>query len=182
MFEFFKNQFNKVTPIKAGEPVSIDITDKNIKIGGNKISIPCDIETITQILGQPRAQHYDTKPEDSEALAKINNTAVTDRTNYMWDDLGIKCYTLDGKTVSTLGIELNKGSLEYPNVPRQLFTGILTINGQHWLPVIKSGMDQMVIQVQRVGKYSVCAEYTDMDQDSDARTERDYTGIEVTLP
>ena len=47
MFEFFKSLFNKVTPIKAGEPVHIDITNKKIKINGNKISIPCDIEGLT---------------------------------------------------------------------------------------------------------------------------------------
>lgn len=183
MFEFFKSLFNKVTPIKAGEPVHIDITNKKIKINGNKISIPCDIEALTLILGQPRAQHYETKPDDKAVLEEMHNDAsVTDRVNYMWDNVGIKCYTLDGKTVNTFSIELNKGTLEYPHIPQKLFEGTLTINGQHWLPIIKSGWDGTVIQKQRVGCYSLCAEYVDIDQDVDSRTEKDYTGIEVTLP
>ena len=81
------------------------ITNKKIKINGNKISIPCDIEALTLILGQPRAQHYETKPDDKAVLEEMHNDAsVTDRVNYMWDSVGIKCYTLDGKTVNTFSI------------------------------------------------------------------------------
>lgn len=183
MFEIFKNLFNKITPIKSGDSIYIDITNKKIKINSNKISIPCDIDKLALILGQPRAQHYETKSDDKVFLEKLHNNAkVTDRVNYMWDNLGIKCYTLDGKTVNTFGIELNKGILEYPNVPQRLFEGTLTINGQHWLPVIKSGRDEMVLQKKQIGYYSLCAEYVDIDQDMSSRTEKDYTGIEVALP
>lgn len=182
MLEFLKKFFNKIYPITAGEPLFIDITGKKIIINKNKITVPCNIETLTSILGQPRAQHYETKPDDKQFLEKMHKRSVTDRVNYMWDDLGIKCYTLDGKTVSTFGIELNKGVLEYPNVPQKLFGGTLTIMGRSWLSTIKSGSDEIVLQKLRVGNYSLCAEYVDIDQDMNLRTERDYTGIEVALP
>lgn len=182
MLEFLKNLFKKVTPVKAGEPIHIDISGKTISVGGNNITLPCGIEKITAFLGQPRAQHYDTKPEDKEFLEKMHkNTTVTNRVNYMWDELGIKCYTLDGKTVNTFGVELNKGVLDYPDVPEKLFGGTLTINGQPWLSVIKSGSDEIVLQKLRLGKFSLCAEYTDIDQNPDERTERDFTGIETGL-
>lgn len=183
MFEFLKNLFNKVTPVKGGEPVYINITDRNIVINRNKITLPCNIDKISAILGQPRAQRYETKPEDKKKLEQMHpNAKVTDRVNYMWDNLGIKCYTLDGKTVNTFGIELNKGVLEYPNVPVNMFGGTVTINGRSWLQAIKLGDDEMVLQKLRVGNYSLCAEYVDIDQDMNARTERDYTGIEIALP
>ncbi|MDE7281680.1 MAG: hypothetical protein K2N36_08075 [Ruminiclostridium sp.] len=182
MFEFLKNLFNKVTPLKEGEPVYINITDKNIVVNQNNITLPCSIDRITAILGQPRAQRYETKPEDKEMLRKMHpNEKVTDRTNYMWDNLGIKCYTLDGQTVNTFGIELNKGVLDYPNVPSNMFGGTVTINGRPWLQAIKLGDDEMVLQKLKLGKFSLCAEYVDIDQDMNDRTERDYTGIEIGL-
>lgn len=182
MFDFFKRLFNRVTPIAKDEPVQIDITDSKIIINKNKLSIPCSIERIAAVLGSPRAQRYETKPEDKNFLQKMHNGApVTDRVNYMWDGLGIKCYTLDGKTVNTFGIELNKGVLEYPNVPKCLFCGTVTIKGQPWLSAIKSGSDEMVLQKLRVGNFNICAEYVDIDQDMNLRTENDYTGIEIYI-
>ncbi len=182
MLDFFKKFFNKIYPIAAGEPLNIDITGKNIIINKNKITIPCNIETLTSILGQARAQRYETKPDDKQFLEKMHKKPVTDRVNYMWDDLGIKCYTLDGKSVNTFGIELNKGVLEYPNVPQKLFEGTITIMGQSWLSAIKSGIDEIVLQKLRVGNFSLCAEYVDIDHDMNLRTEKDYTGIEIGLP
>lgn len=181
MFDFFNKLFKKATPVKAGEPFRIDISGKGISVGGNNITIPCGIEKISAILGQPRAQYYETKPDDKEFLEKMHGASVTYRVNYMWDELGIKCYTLDGKTVNTFGIELNKGVLDYPNVPTSLFRGTVTINGQPWLSAIKSGSDEIVLQKLAVGKYSLSAEYVDIDQDISLRTEKDFTGIEVGL-
>lgn len=182
MFEFFKRLFDKVIPIAEGEPVQINITDSKIIINKNKLSLPCSVEKITAILGTPRAQRYETKNEDKNFLQKMhNNASVTDRVNYMWDNLGIKCYTLDGKTVHTFGVELNKGVLDYPNVPKSLFGGVITIKGQPWLSAIKSGSDEMVLQKLKVGSFSLCAEYVDIDCDMNLRTEKDYTGIEISL-
>ena len=138
MFEFLKNLFNKKpVPVKSGDTVGVDFNGKNIGINGNKLVIPFQIGEISAILGEPRAVHYETKPEDKEFFDKTYgaNSAVN-RTNYFWDSLGIKCYTLDGRTVNTFSVELNKGVLEYPNAPESLFKGNVTINGKPWLPQV----------------------------------------------
>ena len=185
MFEFLKNLFKKEpVPVKAGDPINIDINEKNIVINGNKLAIPFQIGVISAVLGEPRAVRYETKAEDKEFFDKTYgaNSAVN-RTNYFWDSLGIKCYTLDGKTVSTFSVELNRGVLEYPNAPESLFKGSVTINGRPWLPQVKAGQDLDVIQQLRLGKYTITAEYTDegFDQPPSQRNEKSYTGIEVSL-
>lgn len=182
MFNFLKKPVNKIVPVSSGEPVVIDISESRISINQNKVLLPCNINLLTEILGQPRAQKYETKPEEIETLKKMHpKAAIIDRINYMWDDLGIKCYTLDGTTVNTFGIELNKGVLEYPNVPVSFFGGTITIKGQPWLSAIKSGNDEIVLQELRLGSFNLAAEYVDIDQEPNQRTERDYTGLEVSL-
>lgn len=184
MFEFLKNLFRKPMPIKAGDPISIDITGKNIIINGNKLVLPFPIDQISAIIGTPRAVHYETKAEDKGFFDKTYgaNSAI-DRTNYFWDSIGIKCYTLDSRTVSTFSVELNKGVLDYPNTTENLFKGNVTINGKPWLPQIKAGTDKEVIQQLRLGKHTLTAEYTDegFAQQPSQRSEKSYTGIEVSL-
>lgn len=184
MFEFLKNLFKKPKPVQPGETINIDITGQNIVINGNKLLLPFNVDKISAVIGTPRAVHYETKPEDKAFFDKTYGAnAVTDRTNYFWDSIGIKCYTLDSRTVNTVAIELNKGVLDYPNTTQSLFNGNVTINGKPWLPQIKAGKDMDVIQQLRLGKYSLVAEYTDegFDQEPSQRSEKSYTGIEVGI-
>ncbi len=182
MFEFLKKLFKKSVPVKAGETVNINISGNNITLNGNKLVLPTEIDNVTAILGNPRAQQYDTKVSDKQFLDSMyKNNSVTNRVNFMWDDLGIKCYTLNGKTVTTFSVELNKGSLNYPNTTRDLFKGNVTINGKPWLDTVKTGQDLEVIQQLRLGKYTITCEYTDFEAEASKRTEKDYTGIEVSI-
>lgn len=184
MFEFLKNLFKKAAPIQAGEPIRIDITGQIIVINGSKLSLPFGIDQISSILGAPRAIHYETKPEDKAFFDKsYGENAVTDRTNFFWDSIGIKCYTLDGRNVSTFSVELNKGSLSYPNTTESLFKGNVTINGKPWLPQVKAGKDLDVIQQLQLGKYTITAEFTDegFDQQPSQRNEKSFSGIEVGI-
>lgn len=184
MFMFLKKLFKKSIAIKAGEPVNIDITEKGIIICGNELVLPFSIDRITAIMGAPRAVHYETKEEDKGFFDKTYGTnSAIDRTNYFWDSLGIKCYTIDSRTVHTIAIELNKGVLDFPNTTESLFKGNVTVNGKPWLPQIKAGADMDVIQQLRLGKYMLTAEYTDegFDQQPSQRSEKSYSGIEVSL-
>lgn len=182
MFDFLKNLFKKPAPVKSGEPISIDITGTNIIINKNKLALPSDIDKITAVLGAPRAVQYETNIDDKNFLDKLHGSnSVTNRVNYFWDSIGIKCYTLDSRTVSTFAIELNQGALTFPNTTEGLFKGVVTINGRPWLPQIKAGTDLEVMQQLRLGKYSLACEYTDFEQQPSQRTERDYTSIEVGL-
>lgn len=183
MFDFLKKIFNKTFPVAEGEPIRIDITGKNIVINEkNKLTLPVDIDTMVKIFGNPRAMQFDTKMDDKNFLDSMyGQNTVTNRVNYIWDQLGIKCYTLNGKTVTTFGIELNKGTLDYPHVSEKLFNGKITINGKHWLPIVKAGEDCEVIQHVYLGKYLLTCEYVDFEQEMTYRTEKDYTGIEIGL-
>lgn len=182
MFESLKKLFKKPAPVKAGEPISIDITGSGIVINGSRLSLPFDIDRISSILGAPRAVHYETKPEDKAFFDKsYGANAVTDRTNYFWDSIGIKCYTLDSRTVNTFSVELNKGNLDYPNTTETLFKGSVTINGKPWLPQVKAGEDLDVIQQLKLGGCTITAEFTDegFDQQPHMRDEKSFTGLEV---
>ena len=105
---------------------------------------------------------------------------VTNRVNYVWDDLGLNCYTMNGKVLTCFGIELNHGET-YPQTPKKIFTGKLTINGRHWLDAVKEGEDCEVLQHVYLGDYVITAEYVDFEQDMSTRDESSYTGIEISL-
>ncbi len=189
MFEFLKKLFgkksggvqNKLVPIQSGEAIHIDIKGDRIILNQSVFGLPSDITDFIRVLGEPRVQQFETKIEDKEFLQKLHNGApVTNRANYMWDDLGIKCYTLDGATVNTVGIELNQGILQYPHVPQNKFKGTLTIEGKPWLPEINRGENaDDIMRRLYLGKFLLTAEYVDYDSISAAPAEKDYTGIEI---
>lgn len=189
MFEFLKRLFGKksdsvqvrIVPLQQGETVHIDIKGDRIVLNQSVFTLPIDITNLIRILGEPRVQQFDTKIEDKEFLERLHNGApVTNRANYMWDDLGIKCYTLDGTTVNTFGIELNQGFLEYPHIPQNKFNGTVTIEGKPWLSEINKGGDcDEILRQLYLGSHLLTAEYVDFEQISGTPAEKDYTGIEI---
>ncbi|MCM1298100.1 MAG: hypothetical protein NC203_06060 [Firmicutes bacterium] len=189
MFEFLKRLFGKksdavqirLVPLQPGEAVCVDLRSDRITINQSVLTLPIDIMRLIQILGEPRVQQFETKLEDKEFLEKLHSGAqVTNRANYMWDGLGIKCYTLDGTTVNTIGVELNQGFLEYPHIPQNKFAGTVTIEGKPWLSEINKGVDcNEILRQLYLGNYLLTAEYTDFEQISGTPSEKDYTGIEI---
>lgn len=85
---------------------------------------------------------------------------VTNCVNYTWDDLGIYCYTRNGKVISSFGF-MFRNTLELKHSPKKMFSGVLTINGQPWQEAIMQGVDSEFFRELVLGGYTVIAEYTD---------------------
>lgn len=180
---FFRNLFGKKTEkvSEFSKSFSIDICDDCFVINGKKLEVPMHIDALSAVLGEPRAVSFKTKEEDRAFLEKMHNEPVTNRVNYAWDDLGLMCYTYNGKVVNTFGICIQPQTNNSPSNPKGLFGGNITINGQPWLPIVKSGKDCEVMREVFVGNYLITAEYTDFDQDDDTRGETSFTGFEIQL-
>ena len=173
--------FKKKGIVRNDSNCTIDITENYITINGRNFEVPMHIDPLIEVLGTPRSIKFKTKEEDRKFLEGMHGEGmVTNRVNYVWDDLGLNCYTMNGKVLTCFGIELNHGET-YPQTPKKIFTGKLTINGRHWLDAVKEGEDCEVLQHVYLGDYVITAEYVDFEQDMSTRDESSYTGIEISL-
>lgn len=180
MLGFFKKKYKGI--VQDSQSCTVNITEEYIEINGKRVEIPMHIDYLSQVLGEPREVKFKTADKDKAFLEAMHGKGmVTNRVNYIWDDLGIMCYTQNGKIISCLGIELNHGERPYPHTPKSVFKGTVTINGRHWLPVIKAGEDCEVLQRAYVGSYLITGEYVDIAQTMEERDERSYTGLEIQL-
>lgn len=180
---FFHNLFGKKTEevSEISKSHSIDICDDCFVINGKRLEVPMHIDALSAVLGEPRAVGFKTKQEDREFLEKLHSEPVTNRVNYAWDELGLMCYTYNGKVVNTFGICIQPQTNNSPSNPKMLFGGRITINGNPWLPVVLAGKDCTVMRETYVGDYLITAEYTDFDQDDLTRDESSFTGLEIQL-
>lgn len=172
--------FKKKGVVRNDQSCTIDITESYITINGRNFEVPMHIDPLIEVLGTPRVIKFKTDAKDVEFLEKMHGEGmVTNRVNYVWDDLGLNCYTMNGKVLTCFGIELNHGE-KYPQTPKKVFTGTLTINGRPWLEEIQKGEDCEVLQHVYLGNYIITAEYVDFKQDMATRDETSYTGIEIS--
>lgn len=189
---FFKKLFGKLSSAKqtegtapqtaATEGYVIDIQGDCFILNGTRIEVPMHIGAFTAILGNPRAQKFKNKPGDKEFFERTEHEQITQRVNYMWDELGLKAYTLNGSVVNTFEIEFKKADYETKkSATKTKFKGKVTINGKPWFNEMMSGKDFEVFRRKVVGNYSLIAEYADFEQDDSTRTENDFTGIEIQL-
>ncbi|MCM1164655.1 MAG: hypothetical protein NC299_12680 [Lachnospiraceae bacterium] len=178
---FFGRLFGKKTPEVSEKTLNftIDIQGDCFIINGSRLEVPMHIDALAAVLGEPRRVSFKTKLEDREFLERLHGEPVTDRVNYAWDELGLMCYTYNGKVVNTFGICFRGG--KSPSNPKGLFGGTVLIGGQPWFPVMMSGEDCEVLRELYFGEYLLTAEYADFDQDDGTRTEKDFTGIEIQL-
>ncbi len=160
---------------------TIDIQGDCFIINGSRLEVPIHIDALSAVLGEPRKVSLNTKPEDREFLQELHGEPVTNRVNYVWDKLGLMCYTHNGKVVNTFGICLQPTSYTSSSTPKGLFGGTLLICGQPWLSAVLAGKDCEVMRQVVLGDYLLTAEYTDFEQDDSTRTEKDFTGIEIQL-
>lgn len=181
---FFGGLFGKKTEKASGfssRNYSIDIRDDCFVINGSKLDLPIHIEALAAVLGKPRAVSFKTKAEDRAFLEKLHSEPVTNRVNYTWDELGLMCYTYNGKVVNTFGICIQPQTNKAQSNPKSLFEGVITMNGQPWLPIVKAGKDCEVMREVHFGSYLISAEYTDFMQDDITRDETSFTGLEIQL-
>lgn len=180
MFGLF-NLFKKKGVVSNDSSCTINISDEYITINGRNFEVPMHVDGLIEVLGSPRVIKCKTDKKDRDFLEKMHGEGmVTNRVNYVWDELGINCYTMNGKIITCIGIELNHGT-KYPQTPKKVFTGTLTICNRHWLDAIRLGEDCEVLQQLHLGGYTLTAEYVDFDQDMATRDETSYTGIEISL-
>lgn len=184
----FGKLFNKKTGTPATEiserskSMTIDIRNDGFTINGEKLEIPMHIDTLIKILGEPRGVKHKTNAEDREFLEEMHNEPVTKRINYTWDDLGLKCYTLNGKVVNTFGISLNPNDIYIECDPKTLFGGTVTIMGDDWFEAVMMGEDKEFIRNLAIGDFMlVTAEYTDPFVDDSQRDKSSFTCIEISL-
>ena len=180
---FFSGLFGKKTEnvSASSKYYSIDICDDGFVINGKKLDLPIHIDAIAAVLGKPRSVSFKTNEKDREFLEDLHSEPVTKRVNYTWDELGLMCYTLNGKVVNTFGICTQPQTNNSPSNPKGLFEGRLTINGQPWLTAVMAGKDCEVMREVHMGSYLISAEYTDFEQDDATRSETSFTGLEIQL-
>lgn len=161
---------------------TIDIGGGCFVINGKRLEVPIHIEALSEVLGKPRKTAFKTSDEDKEIFEKLHpGEVLVQRVNYTWDDLGLMCYTNNGKVVNCFGICLNETDYSVASNPKCLFGGTVLINGKPWLGEMLSGKDCDVFRELIVGNYLLTAEYTDFDQDDSTRGESSFSGIEIQL-
>lgn len=178
---FGRHRGKSIGVSEKSKSYTIDIRDDCFVINGEKLEVPMHIDALSKVLGEPRAKRFKTDPESEHVLEVMHGEPITDRVNYTWDELGLMCYTYNGKVVNTFGICIQPQISDSPSNPKQLFGGKLTINGEHWLSVALAGRDEDVFREFTVGNYLITAEYTDFDQDDATRDETSFTGLEIQL-
>lgn len=186
---FFRNLFKKKNPSKNTAPIisersksmTIDITGDYFMINRKKLEIPVHIDVLKEILGEPRAVKFETDPELREFLEEMEGGPVTNRVNYAWDDLGLMCYTLNGKIINAFGIHLRQQNHNSPANPKTHFGGKITINGQNWLPIVMAGDDEDSSRHVILGNLLLTASYSDYYQDDSTRDKTSFSAFEIQL-
>lgn len=185
----FSNLFKKEKPREKAPAVvsersksmTIDIQGDCFVINGNKFEIPMHVDALSAILGKPRAVKFKTDPEMRAFLEELESAPVTNRVNYAWDDLGLMCYTLNGKVVNAFGIHLNPQNHNSPANPKMLYGGKITINGEDWLPIVISSEKFDSYRRVVVGNLVINAGYTDYYQDDATRDRKSFNNLEIHL-
>lgn len=163
--------------------MTIDIHDDCVVIDGKRLELITRIDEWSAALGEPRTNECENTPLAEAAIDYLYpNGTVTKRVNYIWDDMGLRCFTYDGVTVKSIEIHIQPSSCDMGDVfPETQFGGRLTINGQHWLPIIKSGKDTGYLRKINIGKFQLIGDYRDYNERNSKRDETSYEGISVSI-
>lgn len=164
----------------AGEQCVVDISKDGLMINGTMLDVLVHLEAAEKLLGSSRGKKYRTTAENREFLEEsCGSGMVSNRVNYTWDDLGIYCYTMNGKVISSFGFMFNN-AMELKHSPKKMFSGVLTINGEPWQQAISRGEDCEFFRELILGGYTVIAEYTDPFS-GETPDEGGYNCVEISL-
>lgn len=160
MFGWFRKKTAAPFP---GEQCVVDISENGMTINGTKLEILVHLDAAEKLLGTPRSAKYRTTRESREFLEQTHGDGmVSNRVNYAWDDLGIYCYTMNGKVIECFGFMFrNDPELDLKHSPAKMFSGTLTICGRPWQEAIRLGEDCEVLRELNVGSCLITAEYSD---------------------
>lgn len=177
MFGFFRK---KTAAPFSGEQCTVDISRDGLTINGTRLDVLVHLETAEKLLGTPRGEKYRTSPENREILEETYGEGmVSKRVNYTWDDLGIYCYTMNGKVISSFGF-MFCDAMELRHSPKKMFSGVLTIAGEPWQKVVRNGTDCEFFRELVLGGYTIIAEYTDPFS-GETPDEGGYNCVEISL-
>lgn len=184
-FDIFKK--NRANDLEPSE-ITVVLNEDSITINGVSIDIPSHIDVLKRVLGKPReivCPKDDTSKNSDEINRFLEKNLTTRRVNYAWDKLGLYCYTKNGSVVHALGIRLNEGEICPKHYPAEFFKGEITIKGMRWSEAVKTlpnaEEDAPFFKTLDLGLYNAVVEYVDYEQDDSARTEKDYSDIEIQL-
>lgn len=188
---FFRNLFKKKEPQEKAPAVvsehsktmEIDIRDDCIMIDGKRFELYTQIGEWSSVLGEPRTIECENTPLAAAAIDYLYpDGSVTKRVNYVWDNVGLRCFTYDGVTVRCVEIHIQPPSHDMGSAyPETQFGGVITINGQHWLPIIKRGKDTGYLRTIKVGKFELIGGYRDYNERNSKRDETSYESITVSI-
>ncbi len=159
--------------------MDIELTKQFLVIGDRAIEIPCHIDTLKEIFGEPKRYVFGEVAGLSESL----NAVLPVRTNYVWHEWGVLAYTYNGFSVATLEFRLRpnktEGYKEPSFYPKKMFSGNITINGRPWIEFVRDGELSETETFKKVnyGKFKVFAELADWHHIENCLTEEDYTHI-----
>lgn len=183
-FDFFKRLFKGSDKKQADAPAvtTINITDKGLEVNGELLDLPVHISSLERLFGEPRAIKYETSPEMRQFLEEIHGKGmVTNRVNYAWDELGLFCFTMNAKVVSTFAIRLSTKGDTHKHFPISAFKGTVLINGKPWFEVMKNAVDQETSCQYVMDFYSVRAEYINCNETQETRKADGFMTISIAM-
>lgn len=166
--------------------LNINLGYAGIEINGTKIQLPCHIGTLKKLFGEPRVSRFTPVEYGDEDLTDeevdMLNADCADNTVYIWDNLGIICYTYDRENVESISIYLRDSKLEERAdiYPQQNFSGRLTILDEPWINALEAGEEFEDSKSIFFGDYSVYGFYADMEQHLFEK-ETKYFMIDISL-
>ncbi len=163
---FFAQLFGRKKCRFSPEALDINITEDAFIINGNKIEIPCHIESLTGLLGTPRKTR----------CSKNSNL------NYTWDELGVYCYTKGNNIVNCFAVLARNGELSLKYLPKSTFAGRLSILGKPWEETMSHGVDEEgFARSLQLENFSIFSEYVDFGKGDSEGFEGAYSNAEIQL-
>jgi len=108
------------TAVLAEEPpkkidakdIKVEIKDAELTLNGQKVTLPCDTESVEKVFGKPSRSVY------------LGNTAL------VWDDVGISAYQdRDSKKIISLSFALRESNAV--QAPEKTFQGKVLVDGSN---------------------------------------------------
>lgn len=162
--------------------MEIDIRDDCIVINGTEVNAALNLEELKAILDEPRVQKTEPDKNYREYMEKRRGKDYFENSrSLVWDDAGIYSHTVDGKTLASLGLVFDNSHKTAAHTPKNNFSGKLTINGEDWISVLRTGKDMFGNYCKiDVGSFVIFAEYSVKNKPLGERFEADFNLIEIT--
>lgn len=141
----------------------VNISDGKITVNGLTISIPCHMSAVRKILGKPRV-----------CRTKSKNIIHT------YDKLGIYFYTKGNSVVKCVELKTKETTRNRKHEPKQVYKGILTIEGEPWEEYMSSGENTGITRCHKYELYKIHAVYADQS-DNENNIHEAYSSLSIEI-